>query len=181
MLCFYVLLQILSTTITILAEISPVIPVALFAGFSLVSLTYSILVPYFHKSTFVFQNRSKPQFSWQISRKVNHLSVPQQTWSNLHFDFLRRAGFSLFSCPKLTEPPFLILRSKAKRWHDAMMTQFISTTVFATLTISFNEKNYDCSNVCDIFGTNSQSIDTFDLVPLPRFLLSKEGNSCSSR
>ena len=33
------LLQILSTTISILAEISPVIPVALFAGFSLVSHT----------------------------------------------------------------------------------------------------------------------------------------------
>ena len=61
------------------------------------------------------------------------------------------------------------------------MKQLKSTTVFATLTIFFNEKNNDCSSVCDIFGGDSHLIDTSDLVPLPRFLLSKEGNSCSSR
>ena len=77
MLCFYVLLQILSTTITILAEISPVIPVALFAGFSLVSLTYSIPVPYFNKSTFVFQNRTKHSLQFPQTSGLLSLFLPE--------------------------------------------------------------------------------------------------------
>ena len=95
-----------------------------------------------------------------------------KTEPNIVFNFLRRAGFSLFSCRKLMEHPFLILRSKAKRWHDEAIDKYHC--------ICYIDDIYDCRNVCD-FGRNSQLIDTFDLVPLPRFLLSKEGNSYSSR
>ena len=123
MLCFYVLLQILSTTITILAEISPVIPVALFAGFSLVSLTHSIPVPYFHKSTFVFQNRSKHSLQFPQTSGLLSLFLPETH------------GAPLPDTPE---------QSEEVTWcHDEAIDKYHC--------ICYIDDIYDCSNVCDFF------------------------------